>query len=84
MSNKFKKEDSNGKKLKEVIGAGLDVEHYKKVKAARAKTSRVTYKCTIKEKYDFQVFASKDPNMTETDYLVLAMNALSSGQIKIK
>jgi hypothetical protein len=84
MKNGYKKQDSKGVKLKEVIGTGLDHEHYKKVKAARRQTANIRFMLTETEKKFFKDSCLAVEDMNESEILRMLVSGFVNGTIKIK
>jgi len=78
------KKDAKGNKLKEAIGTGIDHEHWKKVKEARAKNSIITFRCSNLEKEKFVNKANAVSELNESEVLRLLINGFINGKIKIK
>ena len=84
MKNNFKKQDHKGNKLEEQIGQGIDYDHWKKVKEARAKSELIIFKCTKEQKVKFKEKVSKINGVNESEILRMLVNEFVNSKIKIK
>tara|TARA_R110002050_G_scaffold269877_1_gene412339 strand:- start:199 stop:438 length:240 start_codon:yes stop_codon:yes gene_type:complete len=79
----MEKKDSEGNKLSENIGGGLNLDHFQKVKEARQMKSEMRFRISTEDKLRFREYAAKF-EVSESEILRCLVKGFTNGAIKIK